>query len=422
MPKQTRYYLNALFLLVLLGAGTAADAQVDQQRAQAFFKEAQTLCKRDGGRLWGVSVCAPMVIADRRTQTFAASQPPPDAPRPPEVGFVNAPVKWGGVTWIAYTWDDLVNATSDGRNEIMLHEMFHGVQAQLGLAVGIGENEQLDSVDGRYWLQLEWRALARALKSTGAQRNAAVGDALAFRQARRRMYPAAAENERGLEINEGTASYSGTVLAASSKAGATAIALDALTSIATGESYVRTFAYASGPAYGVLLDDVSPGWQRALRASDDLGVLLMNALAVQPANDAAAAASQYGGVDLRAAEREREQLRQDRINELRLRFVEGPVLVFPGGGRAASDSRGATVIPGSGTVYFHTYSAAGPWGTLVAEKGVLLASDGRTRRVPAPVRRDDGTFAGDGWTFKAAPGWIVREGSRRGDYEVVRQQ
>jgi hypothetical protein len=96
--------------------------------------------------------------------------------------------------------------------------------------------------------------------------------------------------------------------------------------------------------------------------------------------------------------------------------------VFPGGGRAAFDSRGATVIPGIGTVYFHTYSASGPWGTLVAGKGVLLASDSRTRRVPAPVRRDDGTFSGDGWTFKAAPGWIVREGPRRGDYEVVRQQ
>ena len=86
-----------------------------------------------------------------------------------------------------------------------------------------------------------------------------------------------------------------------------------------------------------------------------------------------------------------------------------------------SDSRGATVIPGIGTVYFHAYRASGPWGALEAEKGVLLASDGRSRRVAAPVRRDDGTFSGDGWTFTAAPGWTVREGPRRGDYEVVRQ-
>jgi hypothetical protein len=397
-------------------------AQVDQRRAQAYFKEAQALCKRDGGRLWGVSLYAPMVIGDMRTQTFATSQPPPDEPRPPIAGLVNGPVQWGGVTWISYSWEDLVNAAPQRRNEILLHELFHGVQPQLGLAVGLVENEHLDALDGRYWLQLEWRALARALRASGVQQKAAVRDALAFRQARRRIYPAAAQTERALEINEGVASYTGTVLAASSRADATASALAGLTGAKQGESFVRTFAYASGPAYGLLLDAASPGWHRALRSSDDFGLLLMNALAVQPANEAAVAAAKYGGVELRAAEQQREQLRQNRINELRQRFVDGPVLVVPGGGSGASDSRGATVIPGSGTVYFHAYRAWGEWGRLEAENGVLLASDGRSRRVPAPVRRDDGTFSGDGWTFKAAPGWTVREGARRGDYEVVRQQ
>ena len=60
----------------------SALAQVDQERAVAYFKEARAVCERDGGRLWGVSICAPMVIGDARTQTFATSQPPPDAPRP----------------------------------------------------------------------------------------------------------------------------------------------------------------------------------------------------------------------------------------------------------------------------------------------------------------------------------------------------
>lgn len=416
-----RAFWVAILVCGVVGYTRPAVAQVDQQRAQAYFKEAQALCERDGGRLWGVSLCGPMVIGDMRTQTFATSQPPPDAPRPPVVGLVNGPVKWGGVTWAAYAWDDLVNRTAQSRNEVLLHELFHVVQPQLGLVVPDPKNEHLDALDGRYWLQLEWRALTRALRASGVQRNAAVRDALAFRQARRRIYPAAAENERALEMNEGTASYAGTVLAASSRAEAIVSALEILTGFEKGESFIRTFAYASGPAYGLLLDEASPGWQRALRSSDDLGILLMNAFAVQPANEAAGAAAAYGSVELRAAEQKREQLRQDRINELRLRFVDGPVLVVPGGGGGYTDSRGATVIPGSGTVYFHTYRISGDWGTLEAEKGVLLASDGRSRRVPAPVRQDDGTFSGDGWTFKFAPGWIVREGVRRGDYEVVRQ-
>jgi hypothetical protein len=415
-------FCTAVLTGVVIGHPPPAVAQVDQQRAQEHFKEAQALCERDGGRLWGVSICAPMVIADMRTQTFATSQPAPAGDRPRMIGFVNAPVQWGGATWGAYMWDDVANATPRHRMEILLHELFHGVQPQLGLRAPAKATEHLDAVDGRYWLRLEWRALARALRESGEPRNLAVRDALAFRQARRVIYPASAEDERAQEITEGLAAYTGTVLAAPSAAEAIASAVENLTGAETGESFVRTFAYASGPAYGLLLDASSPGWTRRVRGTDDLATLVMRALAVEPATDATASAARYAGAGIRASEQQRERQREARVAELRRRFVDGPVLVIPGGGGTASDSRGAVVIPGVGTVYFHAFRSSGDWGTLEAEKGVLVASDGRTRRLPAPMRRDDGTFAGDGWTFKAAPGWVVREGSRRGDYEVVRQQ
>lgn len=421
MPKPTRCCLNALFLLVL-GAGTVADAQVDQQRAEAYFKEARALCERDGGRLWGVSVCAPMVIADGRTQTFATSQPAPEEARPRVLGFVNAPVQWGGATWSAYVWDDVANRTPRERNELFLHELFHGVQPRLGLAVQFLASEHLDAGDARYWLRLEWRALARALREPGRPRKRAVRDALAFRQARRTLYPDSVESERAQEIAEGLAAYTGTVLAAQSPADAIAGALDLLANGEKGESFVRSFAYMSGPAYGVLLDASFPGWTRRVRGTDDLGMLVMRAMAVQPARDATASAARYGGAEIRAFEQQREKQRQERLAELHRRFVDGPVLVIPGGGSAMSDSRGAVVIPGVGTVYFHPFRASGNWGTLEAENGVLLASDGRSRRVPAPVLRDDGSVSGDGWTFKVAPGWTVREGPRPGDYEVVKTE
>jgi acetyl esterase/lipase len=402
-----------------------ASAQVDQQRAQEYFKEAQALCERDGGRLWGVSICAPMVIADRQTQTIATSQPAPQGPRPRLLGLLNAPLEWGGARWTAYMWQDVVNRTPRERNELFLHELFHGVQKQLGVAAMALDSEHLDAADGRYWLRLEWRALARALRESGEPRRLAVRDALAFRQARRMLYPGGVDSERGQEITEGLASYTGTVLAADSAADAIVSAIDLLVKVETvalEASFVRTFAYNSGPAYGVLLDAASPGWTRKVRGTDDLGTLVMRALAVEPAADASASATRYDGAAIRASEQQREQQRQQRLAELRRRFVDGPVLLFPGGGGAQFNSNGAVSVPGVGTVYFGPYNAGGPWGTLTAEKGVLIESDGGTRRVPAPVRRDDGTFAGDGWTLKAAPGWVVREGSRKGDYEVVREQ
>ncbi len=106
---------------------------------------------------------------------------------------------------------------------------------------------------------------------------------------------------------------------------------------------------------------------------------------------------------------------------MRRQFVDGPVFVIPGGGGGLSNSMGAVVIPAAGTVYFGPYRMSGDWGTLEAENGMLLATDGCSRRLPAPGLGDDATISGDGWTFKAAPGWVVRPGARPGDYEVVRQ-
>ena len=424
--------LHAATLLYLLAAfPPPAMAQVDQQRAREFFREAQALCERDGGRLWGVSICAPMVIGDARTQTFATSQPPPAAPRPGIIGMLNGPIQWGDTMWAAMSWETIANWPARTRGEAFLHESFHIVQLSKGIAAPdrgrLGpnprtENEHLDAVDGRYWLRLEWRALARALRESGELRAEAVREALAFRQARHTRYPDHVVSEYALDMNEGLASYTGTVLAAPSAADAIARGLELLAGAEDGESFVRTFAYASGPAYGLLLDVADPGWPRRMRASDDPAALLMRALGVQPAADAAAAARRYGGGELRAAEEQRDQQRQARIAELRRMFVDGPVLVMPGGGSGFSDSRGAVVIPDVGTIYFHAYRMTGPWGALEADNGVLVSSDGRTRRLPAPVRRDETTISGDGWTLTLAPGWVAREGPRRGDFEVSRQQ
>ena len=84
-------FCMAIFAYVVVGHALPAVAQVDQQRAQEYFKEVQALCERDGGRLWGVSLCRPMVIGDMRTQTMATSQAAPEGARPQVVGLVDAP-------------------------------------------------------------------------------------------------------------------------------------------------------------------------------------------------------------------------------------------------------------------------------------------------------------------------------------------
>src|SRR5260370_40184029 len=130
----------------------------------------------------------------------------------------------------------------------MIHELFHRVQAPLGLMANDGQNNHLDRLEGRYWQLLEWRALARALGSSGTERTSAVQDALAFRVARRQLFPAAAANEVLEEIREGLAQYTATVTTASSPQDAASSAIQQLADYSKRESLVRDFAYASGTA------------------------------------------------------------------------------------------------------------------------------------------------------------------------------
>jgi hypothetical protein len=403
-----------------LGASTAvpASAQVDPERAAAYFEEAAELCEREGGRLWGMSLCGPMVMADAVTGTIATNQPAPEAPRPRVLGYANAALEWGGERWSTFVWR-MIPADAQARGRMMLHELFHRVQPSLGLYIATAEGtpDHLDTLEGRYWMQLEWLALARALDAPGPERLEAVRDALAFRGKRRLLFPEAAATERVIEINEGLAQYTGTVAAAATIKVAVLDAIAQLAEAPEKESFVRTFAYPSGAAYGILLDSWSPGWTRRVEAGADLGELLAAAADLQPSGNPATAANRYGGPELRSAEEEREAERQVRLAELRRRFVEGPVLMLPRARSASFITTGVTPVPGAGTIY-PSFRVTGEWGSIEAEQ-VLVSVDGSTLIVPAPFAAEGPKLSGDGWEVTLAPGWVLRPGPREGDFRVA---
>ena len=415
-------FCTAVLTCVVIGHAPPAAAQVDPARAEQYFKEAKALCERDGGRLWGVSLCGPMVIADAATGTIATSQPAPAADRPRALGFVNAPLQWGGVTWSAYDWQMIPKDDQGERGRLFMHELFHCIQPRLGLMTGgsAGDNSHLDSLEGRYWMRLEWRALARALGASGAARTSSIADALAFRAARHQRFPDAAAAEHPVEINEGIATYTQYVLGSDSAEDARRHAIATLTGSETSTSFIRTFAYASGAGYGLLLDALSPGWHRKITTASDFGQLLSAAAGVTAPPDAAAAAARYDGASLRTAEEQRDRDQQAIIAELRRRYVDGPVLIVPRAGSGSVNNMGATVIPGAGTV-FRAMANKGAWGFFDARDGALISADGQTISLPAPVVVDATTLKGDGWTATVGPGWTVQPGPRPGWFRVVRQ-
>jgi hypothetical protein len=450
------------------------DVPLKPKIARQCFQEAQRLCEKDAGRLWGVSLYGPILFADPKTRAVIASQAdreglltPQDGvfvgTLPPEETIAGTAKHWAGVTWVMLPWP--LPKDKRERMHFLTHEMFHRIQPKLGLSAAEigrsaagGTTTHLDTRDGRVWMQLEWRALQGALKHSDPQRRRAVIDALIFRAYRRALFPNAAAGERAQETAEGLAEYTGVRMSADSDSAAIERALLNFERAKSWPTLTRSFAYVSGPAYGLLLDRAKPDWRNGLSASDDLGELLRQALSLDresllsldresllgptsrpkrtppeteregilaPAKDLEAAANErakaYGVDELVAAETARETAKRDLVAEYRQRFLTGPVLIIPiRSMQFQFDPRDIRPLDDLGKVY-PKMKMSDAWGILEVTGGALIANDWSKVVVPAPPDPTARPLTGPGWTLTLNPGWLPRPAKRHGDYIVKRK-
>src|SRR5262245_9575725 len=484
--------LGRLAHLTVVAAAPAARAQqepkappepsIDLPLARQVFAEIKERCAVDNGRLWGLKLGGPILLVDPATGTLVANQADPAheflqeregvfvGTLPDTLQTANTSVDWAGARWAMIQWP-LPEDTAE-RCRLVMHEVFHRVQDELNLPAHDSVCGHLDTLDGRFWLQLEWRALAEALRQArtvceaGASeqatpgdprnahaaqpattaRNDAIRDALLFRRARRALIPGAAEHEHALEMNEGLAEYTGMALRGSAVTDTLGVLADRMIARAASlPSYARSWAYQSGPAWGLLLDQLAgrdegpQAWRAGLTQRDDLAELAGAALRDPPPDTADAAgvrallaaadkaARNYDGETLHAAEVARNDVRQAELARWRALLVEGPLLELPlsGAMNYTFDPNAVVSLEGAGTVY-PTFTLTDAWGSLKADSGALMAADhGRTFvAAPAAVDASRATDSmtdelhGPGWTLKLSAGWHLVLGTRRGDYLV----
>lgn len=398
-------------LVLLLAAATSARAAIDPAAARGAFGELRAMCDRDAGTLWGVRLCGPTLFVERDTRAVVAntanvalkaSDGVFTGTLPKEVGIANTTVDWGGTHWTMVVWPLPQDAYA--RRVILAHESWHRVQNSLGFPATAPSNAHLDTADGRTLLQLEWRALAAALSAHGWARKKALGDALHFRAVRRAKFTAAAKDENELEMSEGLAEYSGTALAAPALAERVPHVVKALHDAEATPTFVRSFAYASGPAYGALIEAVDRHWSRKLKSTGDFGTVIARTYQVTAATKDNRAA--YDGMTLAAAEQKREAEQQARLRAFQARFVDGPTLVLPlARMNMQFDPNETQSFPGHGTVYPKIH-LTDDWGAIdVTRGGALITSDWTKMIVPLPPSDD--------YTLTLADGWEVREGTLR---------
>ena len=413
-------------------AQTSSTPPLDGARALDYFAQIDSLTRRDGGRLWGLSLAGPILLVDRASRAVVANQPDTEGrlladgaifrgTLPADQNVANTAFNWGGRRWTMVALplpDDPAQ-----RGALLLHELWHRLQDSLGFPASSPSNEHLGRMDGRLWLRLEGHALAAALGSSGKTRTKAIADALAFRRYRRSLIPGADSSERALELNEGLAEYTGLTLAGFTGARGAAEVAARLAGLDTLMNFARSFAYLTGPAYGLLLDATGVTWRRSLRLTDDLAERLGAALRLKALPPAGATieqrAGKYGYTDLRAAEESRELARATRQSELRQRFVLGPVVRLPlREMRVGFDPYAVESLDSVGTVY-GTLRIVDRWGVLEVSSGGGLIKDWMEAVVPGPAQVEGSRAKGPGWTLNLEPGWRLVTGVRKGDLTVL---
>jgi hypothetical protein len=416
--------------------GPMTPATMTATAASALFAEAHTVCQRDAGKLWNHSLCGPILLVDPDNNLMIASQADAGGVLKPsgavfagkipnDMIVANTPTDWSGTTFTQLIWP-FIPADLETRHVMLAHELFHRIQRDMPIPhLGDGANGHLDTLEGRYLLQLEWRALAKALDAKApAARKAALADALLFRAERYRRFPDAQKDEMGLEFNEGVPEYTGVRIGLTTPADRTAYALKDLKSHVGDDTFVRSFAYATGPAYGLMLDQADPAWRTQVKDGPALWQVLRTALKLPaPAPGEAAVALRAKAYDdgtLRALEVNREAARQKRAAGYHAALVEGPVLSLPLA-KANRQFRPSTLVGLGelGTVY-PTLRLTDAWGVLevTGGGGALLTKD--FGRATVSLKGADASgLKGDGWILTLNPGWSLKPGPRPGDMTLA---
>lgn len=396
----------------------------DYERQRAAAAELAEMCKTDGGRLWGISLCGPLIVVDPQTRAAWATQADPSGVlRPAGDGWVGVlpdevPVANTAVDWSGLRWTMVIGLPENPteRRVLLAHEAWHRIQTELGLVPRNAENAHLEDERGRYLLRLELRALRAAMQTQGTARWRAAREALQLRGARLRHYPAASDDEAALDRNEGNAAYTGTKLGAAEDAHK--YAARTLERYDASQAYSRSYAYASGPAYGLLLDERRPDWRTSLGANAPAD-LLAQALDLRPsARDLARAERQHDPEGLVAAtEAKRGEAHRALVAELRERYKSGSrkVVLAIDPRMMSFDPRRVTPVADVGRV-FGVFSARGPWGSLQAQDGALVTPDFSQVTLANPAV--DG-LSGPGWTLTLAPGYGISAPDEHGALRVV---
>ncbi len=414
-------------LILVSSAILANNSAIDTKKAENYFKEVKRLCDKDNGDAWGVNMYGPILFVDSDTRAIVANVQDANGllkksgniyvgKFPDNLPIANTATTWSGTKWTMVIWQSL-SSNKINRDNLIMHELWHRIQIDIGFPGAATENGHLNELNGRILLKMEWIALAEAVKSDKEKRRYHLSNALQFRNTRHNMFEKSQHNETIFEMHEGLAEHTGLSLCGASDRRLKKMLTNRVDRALNRHTFMMSFAYMSGALYGYLLDATDANWHKELTPSSDFGVLITKYYGTEPNNkELDQLYLEYKATDMVNAEHIYEEEMQAFLNNCTKRFIDEAKLILPMNICRISFNPHTLVPFGEHGTIYKTLKAYGDWGTLQTSKGALVVTDWSKIIADKPSANN----RSNNWTISLNPGWEIVKKSD-GNYYVTKQ-
>lgn len=340
--KKSYYYVVLALVLCVSSTSCSQSNSNPMEKAAPSFENLKKVSDLDNGKLWGKTLYGPTMFVDVQTRNLVANQQNKEntlvqkgnlyfGQLPEDIIIANTSITYCGEDWTCVIWDgsrDLLTNT-----HLLIHESLHRIQDEIGLPSCGSSNQHLDETEGELLLKLELGILKDLLQNDSKDLTEGLRDAMTVRKYRQTLFPNG--NENLFECHEGMAEYTAFKLLPldnDNEAIRKGLVAAAITKGMDGSGFGNSFAYLTGPAYGLLIDEMIPDWRNSIRSGKTIPDVISTEIAIPDTIDNAEIeriSACYGLTEYLNKERNRLEARDKEDAELRARFSESKWLVIP---------------------------------------------------------------------------------------------
>ncbi len=399
-------------------------SKIEIKKYENIFKDLEEYLNKENGELWNHQLYGPILLVNQENRLIIANEP--DSMNfltkngkvytgilPKEINIANTAIDWNGKIWTML----MLPLPKDYNEQLSLftHELFHRIQTEIGFAnLHQKPCNHLDKLNGRIYLKLELEALKKALRTNDKNvQTEHIKNAVLFRLYRQQLFPEAKESENSLELNEGIAEYTGTILSNRNDKDLKNHYIQAIDTLYTNTTFVRSFAYRTTPVYGYFIKQKNENWNKEISNKTDLTEFVATQFNVTVSdnleNTIEKIRNEYDYQGINDFETERNRKQKELLAKLEAKFQLNPILTIPIENMNIRFSPGDLIpFKDIGTVY-QNIRITDNWGILLVEEDALIGKRWKEVIVSEPTEISDTIIKGEGWELELNNEWKLEK-------------